>query len=65
VEIISSGVFVIAYFISMNYRLLQELQVGVRVMLRPTVSWPVYLGAKHPSEEQDQIVVIVRKLWVC
>jgi hypothetical protein len=34
-------------------------------MLRPTISQPVYLGRKHPSETYDQIFITVRHLRAC
>jgi hypothetical protein len=39
--------------------------VEVELMLQPTVSLPVYLDVKPPSEAQDQIFITVRHLWVC
>jgi hypothetical protein len=43
----------------------QTEEVKARVILRPTVSRPVYLGVKHPSGPQDQIFITLRQLRVC
>jgi hypothetical protein len=41
------------------------LGLSLSLILRPTVSQPVYLGIKHPSGSYDQILITVRQLRVC
>jgi hypothetical protein len=44
-------------------------QIKVKVILRPTVSWPVRLGVRHPSGTRDQFFLLLeiffRQLRVC
>jgi hypothetical protein len=47
------------------YFCLLPAQFKVEVVLRLTVSQPVYLGVKPPSGAQDQICITVRLLRVC
>jgi hypothetical protein len=41
------------------------LSLSLSLMLRPTVSRPVCLGAKHPSGAYDQILLLVWQLRSC
>jgi hypothetical protein len=42
-----------------------RMRLRLSLILRPTVSRPVSLGIKHPSEAYDQIFITVRELWFC
>jgi hypothetical protein len=39
--------------------------LSLSLILRPTASWPVCLGIKHPSGAYDQIFIAVGQLLVC
>jgi hypothetical protein len=42
-----------------------QMSLNFSLILRPTVSRPVYLGLKYPSGTYDQVFVTVRQLRVC
>jgi hypothetical protein len=51
-----------------EWRMKNHLRLSLSFTLRPTVSWPVCLGIKHPSGAHDQIFITVRQLrvsWCC
>jgi hypothetical protein len=53
------------YCIEKLYRIKVEQNLNIiSLMLRQTVSRPVFLGIKHPSGAYDQIFITVRHLRV-
>jgi hypothetical protein len=48
-----------------NWQQTGSSRVESNLMLRPTVSRPVWLGIKHPSGAYDQNFITVRQLRVC
>jgi hypothetical protein len=46
----------------LTQRILSLFLFRLSLMLRPTVSWPICLGIKHPTGAYDQICVSVRQL---
>jgi hypothetical protein len=47
-----------------NTKFHKDCQLKVKVMLRPTVSWPVCLEIEHPCGTYDQIFITVRQLRI-
>jgi hypothetical protein len=44
---------------------LHTSRLSLSLMLRPSLSRPVFLGVKYPSGAKDQIFITVRQLQVC